>query len=137
MLPREDGSFAKKAGVARFAIAVAASGPPHPPAEFQSCQRPDARSELAGFDAKALQETLGYCNGAVVARWESSRISNVRSDLMFTRVVGGWDNNALADAKLPDGICHRLRRLLATKGSGFTLQARRSKIDPRVAFGAG
>ena len=43
-----------------------------------------------------------FNNGRLVARWESSRISNVPSDLMFTHVMGGWDNNPLDDAQLPD-----------------------------------
>ena len=59
-----------------------------------------------GFITAGLLWTPGqaaiYCNGAVVARWESSRISNVPSDLMFTHVMGGWDNDGLNDAKLPD-----------------------------------
>lgn len=42
-----------------------------------------------------------YNNGKLVAQWESPRISSVASDLMFTHVMGGWDNNALDDAQLP------------------------------------
>lgn len=42
-----------------------------------------------------------YHHGRLVAEWESSRISDVPSDLMFTHVMGGWDNNALDDAQLP------------------------------------
>jgi beta-glucanase (GH16 family) len=59
-----------------------------------------------GFITAGLLWTPGqaviYCNGSVVARWESPRISNVPSDLMFTHVMGGWDNNGLDDAQLPD-----------------------------------
>ena len=47
-------------------------------------------------------EAVLYCNGAVVARWASPRISSVPADLMFTHVMGGWDNNALDDTQLPD-----------------------------------
>lgn len=43
-----------------------------------------------------------YANGREVARWESPRISTVPSHLMFTHVMGGWDNNAIDDARLPD-----------------------------------
>lgn len=43
-----------------------------------------------------------YCNGTVIGRWESARISNVPSDIMFTHVMGGWDNDDLDDSKLPD-----------------------------------
>jgi beta-glucanase (GH16 family) len=42
-----------------------------------------------------------YCNGQVVLSWDDPRISNVQSDLMFTFPAGGWDNNAIDDAKLP------------------------------------
>ena len=42
-----------------------------------------------------------YNNGKLVAQWESPRISSVASDVMFTHVMGGWDNNALDDAQLP------------------------------------
>lgn len=43
-----------------------------------------------------------YANGLEVARWETSRMSSIPSDIMFTHVSGGWDNNALDDAQLPD-----------------------------------
>ncbi len=43
-----------------------------------------------------------YANGREVARWESPRISDVESDIMFTNVTGGWDNNAIDDSKFPD-----------------------------------
>ena len=43
-----------------------------------------------------------YANGVEVARWETPRISSIPSDIMFTHVSGGWDNNAIDDAKLPD-----------------------------------
>lgn len=43
-----------------------------------------------------------YCNGEEVGRWKHERISNVPSDLMFTLPTGGWDNDPLDDAKLPD-----------------------------------
>ncbi len=43
-----------------------------------------------------------YANGVEVARWETSRMSTIPSDFMFTHVSGGWDNNAIDDATLPD-----------------------------------
>lgn len=43
-----------------------------------------------------------YLNGKEVARWENPRVSNVESDIMFTHVSGGWDNNGIDDTKLPD-----------------------------------
>ena len=43
-----------------------------------------------------------YVNGSEVFRWETPRISNVQSDMMFTNVSGGWDNNAIDDVQLPD-----------------------------------
>lgn len=42
-----------------------------------------------------------YNNGKEVVRWESPRISNVPSDIMFTNVTGGWDNSPLDASKLP------------------------------------
>lgn len=46
-------------------------------------------------------EAVYYCNGREVLRWKSPRVSNVPSILMFTLPSGGWDNDALDDAKLP------------------------------------
>jgi beta-glucanase (GH16 family) len=43
-----------------------------------------------------------YANGREVARLETPRISNVPSDIMFTHVSGGWDNNGIDDSTLPD-----------------------------------
>ena len=47
-------------------------------------------------------EATMYCNGRATARWKSPRVSSVSSDLMFTHVMGGWDNNDLDDTRLPD-----------------------------------
>ena len=58
-----------------------------------------------GFITSGLLWTPGlavfYCNGREVGRWESPRISSVPSDIMFTHVSGGWDNDGLSDKKLP------------------------------------
>jgi beta-glucanase (GH16 family) len=43
-----------------------------------------------------------YANGQEVARLESPRVSSVQSDIMFTHVTGGWDNNPIDDQQLPD-----------------------------------
>jgi beta-glucanase (GH16 family) len=43
-----------------------------------------------------------YANGREIARWESPKVSTVQSDIMFTNVSGGWDNNGIDDSKLPD-----------------------------------
>lgn len=43
-----------------------------------------------------------YANGREVLRWETPRISDVPSDIMFTNVTGGWDNNGIDDSKMPD-----------------------------------
>ncbi|MDF3056323.1 MAG: glycoside hydrolase family 16 [Rariglobus sp.] len=43
-----------------------------------------------------------YCQGKEVLRWASPRVSNVPSYVMFDMVTGGWDNQPLEDAKLPD-----------------------------------
>lgn len=43
-----------------------------------------------------------YGNGVELARWEDPRISSVPEILMFTLPMGGWDNDALDEKKLPD-----------------------------------
>ena len=43
-----------------------------------------------------------YANGRELARWENPRISSVPEILMFTLPMGGWDNSALDETKLPD-----------------------------------
>jgi len=43
-----------------------------------------------------------YCNGKELAKWEDPRVANVPGIMMFTLPMGGWDNNALDDARLPD-----------------------------------
>jgi beta-glucanase (GH16 family) len=43
-----------------------------------------------------------YGNGQVVAEWEGERVCSVPMDMMFTLPMGGWDNDALDDSKLPD-----------------------------------
>lgn len=64
-----------------------------------------------------------YCNGREVARWDSPRVSSVPSDLMFTHVMGGWDNNDLDDKRLPaefiiDYVRCWQRRDLASSADG-------------------
>jgi beta-glucanase (GH16 family) len=65
-----------------------------------------AQTDKDGFVTCGLLWTPGsaiyYYNGREVARWESPRISNVPSILMFTLPSGGWDNSPLEDARLPD-----------------------------------
>ena len=43
-----------------------------------------------------------YANGKEVLRWETPRISKIESDIMFTNVTGGWDNDAIDDKQMPD-----------------------------------
>lgn len=43
-----------------------------------------------------------YAQGQEILRWESPRVCNVPSYIMFNMVSGGWDNQPLEDAKLPD-----------------------------------
>ena len=58
-----------------------------------------------GFITCGLLWTPGvavyYCNGREVLRWEDPRVASVPADLMFTLPCGGWDNDAVVDAKLP------------------------------------
>ena len=43
-----------------------------------------------------------YAQGKEVLRWTSPRVASVPSYIMFDMVSGGWDNQPLEDAKLPD-----------------------------------
>ncbi len=43
-----------------------------------------------------------YAQGKEILRWESPRVCSVPSYIMFNMVSGGWDNQPLEDAKLPD-----------------------------------
>ena len=43
-----------------------------------------------------------YAQGKEVLRWESPRVSTVPAYVMFNMVSGGWDNQPLEDAQLPD-----------------------------------
>lgn len=43
-----------------------------------------------------------YAQGKEVLRWSSPRVSTVPAYVMFNMVSGGWDNQPLEDAKLPD-----------------------------------
>jgi len=47
-------------------------------------------------------ELVYYANGQEVARWKNPRVANVPGLMMFTLPMGGWDNDDLDDAKLPD-----------------------------------
>ncbi len=46
--------------------------------------------------------SIYYAQGKEVLRWESPRVCTVPSYIMFNMVSGGWDNQPLEDAKLPD-----------------------------------
>jgi len=78
-----------------------------------------------------------YCNGQVVARWEHDRISNVRSVMMFTMPIGGWDNNSIDGTTLPadweiDYVRAWQRDDLASEVDGYFggPDARRSDQNP-------
>ena len=43
-----------------------------------------------------------YCQGQEIGRWANERVASVPEDLMFTLPAGGWDNDWLDHAKLPD-----------------------------------
>ena len=61
-----------------------------------------------GFVTAGLLWTPGsavyYCNGKEVARWEDPRISNVPAYMIVYMPTGGWDNNTLDGAGLPDDL---------------------------------
>lgn len=64
------------------------------------------QTDEAGFFTTGLLwlpgEAIYYCNGVEVGRWECDRVSDIPSILMFTHVSGGWDNESLDLAQLPD-----------------------------------
>jgi beta-glucanase (GH16 family) len=59
-----------------------------------------------GFITTGLYWTPGsivcYAQGKQILSWKSPRISSVPSYIMFDMVSGGWDNDPLDDARLPD-----------------------------------
>ncbi len=63
------------------------------------------QADKDGFITPGMLWTPGlvvfYCNGKEVWRWESPRISTVPSSIIIEMTTGGWDNNAVDDAKLP------------------------------------
>lgn len=48
--------------------------------------------------------TVFYAQGKEIGRWESPRVCSVPSHLMYTLVSGGWDNEPLDPARLPDDL---------------------------------
>ncbi len=46
-------------------------------------------------------KVVWYANGREVARLENDRVSTVRSNIMLTMPIGGWDNNAIDRDQLP------------------------------------
>ena len=43
-----------------------------------------------------------YCQGREIGRWANERVASVPEDMMFTLPAGGWDNDWLDHARLPD-----------------------------------
>ncbi len=43
-----------------------------------------------------------YCQGQEIGRWANARVASVPAHLMFTLPAGGWDNDWLDHARLPD-----------------------------------
>jgi hypothetical protein len=69
-------------------------------------------------------QAVFYCNGREVLRYESDRVSNVQSGMIFTLPSGGWDNSPLDDKLLPDDFVIDYvkvwqRKDLATPEDGF------------------
>jgi beta-glucanase (GH16 family) len=58
-----------------------------------------------GFITSGLLWTPGsaifYGNGKELWRWEDPRVCNVPSGIIIEITTGGWDNNAVDDARLP------------------------------------
>lgn len=78
------------------------------------------QADKDGFITSGLLWTPGsavyYCNGREVARWDSPRVSSVPGDMMFTLPMGGWDNNDLDDARLPEDFTIDYVRVWQRKG---------------------
>jgi beta-glucanase (GH16 family) len=69
-------------------------------------------------------QAIFYCNGKEVLRYESDRVSNVESGMIFTLPSGGWDNSVLDDQLLPadfviDYVRVWQRKDLAAPEDGF------------------
>ncbi len=66
------------------------------------------QADKDGFITVGMLWTPGsavfYANGREVARWESPRISNVPSYLIFDHVMGGWEAEAIDDKQLPQDL---------------------------------
>jgi hypothetical protein len=79
-----------------------------------------AQPDTDGFITVGLLWTPGlavyYYNGREAARWENPRIGNIPSAIMFTLPMGGWDNNALEDARLPADFIIDYVRVWQRKG---------------------
>jgi len=80
-----------------------------------------------GFITSGLLWTPGaavfYGNGKELWRWEDPRVSNVPSGIIIEITTGGWDNNAVDDARLPadyliDYVRVWQRRDLASEADG-------------------
>lgn len=89
-----------------------------------------------GFITCGLLWTPGsavyYCNGLEVLRWKNPRISAVPSILMFTLPMGGWDNNAVEDARLPADFVIDYVRVWQRRDLASTLDG---KERPDPAYG--
>ena len=85
-----------------------------------------------GFITSGLLWTPGsaiyYCNGREIVRWENPRISNVPSDIMFTHVAGGWDNDVLDDSRLPDNFVINYVRAWQRKDLSSEADTRRAAV---------
>jgi beta-glucanase (GH16 family) len=100
-------------------------GPEHK-AVGSSCNY--VRADQDGFITSGLLWTPGsavfYCNGQELWRWEDPRVSNVPAHFIIEMTTGGWDNNAVDDAKLPadyliDYVRVWQRRDLASSVDGY------------------
>jgi beta-glucanase (GH16 family) len=63
------------------------------------------QADKDGFITSGLLWTPGsaifYGNGRELWRWEDPRVSSVPSGIIIEITTGGWDNNAVDDARLP------------------------------------
>jgi len=86
------------------------------------------QADRDGFITSGLLWTPGsavfYCNGRELWRWEDPRVSTVPAHFIIEMTTGGWDNNAVDDAKLPadyliDYVRVWQRRDLASSADGY------------------
>ena len=92
------------------------------------------RPDKEGFITSGLLWTPGlavyYANGKEIVRWENPRISSVPAQIIFTNVSGGWDNDSLDDARLPDDFVVDYVRVWQRKDLSSAADTQQTAVRP-------